>query len=215
MIEGQNEAQLEQEAPAQEATPQSLDEVIAGLTGFGLEDFEEILTLETGGKTVKLKLSNIPTEDEMTSLLAVEGKKGYLWVQSVKIEILSRAISWINGVSIRKLEGKDRIVVDPTDKNRRDIQVALRNVLAGWGLETLHVLWKVMCVHCQRIEDRLVASFPDSAVMTEVEKRFMEQAIRDISEQNRSVITESLNEMAKEDAAEEAAAPAPAAPAQE
>lgn len=208
-----NEEHLKQPEPAVEATPKSLEEVIAGLRGFGIEDFAEMLTLDAGGRTVQLRISNIPSEDEMMSLMAVEGAKGYLWVQKVKCEILSRAISWINGQDIRALTGTARNVLDPTDGQRRDIQVALRNLLLGFGQEVLHVLWKVLCVHSQRIEDRLVASFPDSAIMTEVEKRFLEQAMRDIDEQNRSLIKEGFEELVTRGAAEqtEPSAPAPAA----
>ena len=203
MSEGQ-EPNLEQAAPVQEATPQSLDEVILGLKGFGIEEFEEILTLEAGGRVIKLRISNIPTEDEMLSLMAVEGSKGYLWVQKVKVEILSRSISWINGIQIRGLEGAYRNITDPTDGQRRDIQVVLRNILAGWGQEILAVLWKVVCVHCQRIEDRLVQSFPDSAIMTEVEKRFMEQAIREIADQNQNLIKDGFNKLVETSAAADA-----------
>jgi len=203
MSEGQR-INLEQAAPEIEATPQSIDDIIAGLKSFGIEEFEEILELNAGGKIIKLRISNIPTEDEMMSLMAVEGSKGYLWVQKVKIEILSRSISWINGVQIRSLEGTARNVVDPTDGQRRDVQVVLRNILAGWGQEVLQVLWKVVCVHCQRIEDRLVSSFPDSAIMTEVEKRFLDQAIRDIADQNKSLITEGFNKLVDSVAEEEA-----------
>ena len=198
-----SEGNLEQAAPVQEATPKSLDDIILGLKGFGIEEFEEILTLDAGGRSIQLRISNIPSEDEMTALMAVEGSKGYLWVQKVKCEILSRAISWINGVQIRGLEGKARIVVDPTDGQKRDVQVVLRNILVGWGQEILNILWKVVCVHSQRIEDRLVKSFPDSAIMTEVEKRFMEQAIREIADQGKSLIAEGFNELVDTVAAEE------------
>lgn len=200
-----SEGNLEQAVQGQEATPQSLDEVISGLKGFGIEEFEEILTLQAGNKTVRLRISNIPSEDEMMSMIAVEDAKGYLWVQKVKCEIVSRAISWINGIQIRGLEGDARIVTDPTDGAKRDIQVALRNILVGWGQETLQVLWKVVCVHSQRIEDRLVKSFPDSAIMTEVEKRFLEQAMRDIAAQGQSLIAEGFNELVKEATPEEPA----------
>lgn len=198
-----SEGQLEQAAPLQEATPKSLDEVIAGLKGFGIEEFEEILTLDAGGKTVQIQISNIPTEDEMLSLIAVEGQKGYLWVQKVKCEILSRAITRLNGVNLRALAAKDRVVLDPTDGQRHDIQVALRNLLLGWGQEIVNVLWKVVCVHSQRIIDRLAKSFPDSAIMTEVERHFLEQAIRDISDQNKSLIAEGFNDLVEEAAKEE------------
>jgi len=193
---------LEQVAPVQEATPQSADEVIAGLKGFGIEEFEDILTLDAGGKKVQLRISNIPTDDEMAALVAVEGEKGYLWIQKVKCEILSRSISWINGVQLRGLEGSARVVIDPTDGQKRDVQVALRNILTGWGQEILNTLWKVVCVHSQRIEDRLVHSFPDSAIMTEVEKRFMDQAIREIASHNKSLIAEGFNALVDSAAAE-------------
>jgi len=198
------ETQLEQPQPAAEMAPKSVDEVVAALRGFGVEDYAETLIIEAGGRTVKLKLSNIPSEAEMLSLLAVEGTKGYLWVQKVKCEILSRAISWIDGVSIRDLTDKQRMVVDPTDSKRpkRDIQVVLRNIILGWGQEIMNVLWKVECVHSQSIEDRLVKSFPDSAIMTEVERRFMENAIRDIDAANKKLITEQVEEMAQAQAAE-------------
>ncbi len=193
------ETQLEQPQPETEVSPKSVDEVVAALRGFGVEDYAETLVIEAGGRTVRLKLANIPSEAEMMALLAVEGTKGYLWVQKVKCEILSRAISWIDGVSIRDLTEKQRMVVDPTDpqKSRRDIQVVLRNIILGWGQEVMAVLWKVECVHSQSIEDRLVKSFPDSAIMTEVEKRFMENAIRDIDAANKKMITDQVEEMAQ------------------
>jgi hypothetical protein len=206
-----NEEELKQPQPVVDVTPKSLDEVIAGLRGFGIEDFAEILTLDAGGRIIQLRISNIPSEDEMMSLMAVEGAKGYLWVQKVKCEILSRSISWINGQDIRGLKGSARVVTDPIDGQRRDVQVVLRNLLLGFGQEILHVLWKVLCVHSQRIEDRLVKSFPDSAIMTEVEKRFLEQAIRDIDEQNRSLIKESFDALVTSSGAEQAESPAPAA----
>lgn len=204
-----SEGNLEQQQPEQEATPKTLDEVIAGLKGFGIEDFEDILTLEAAGMTVRLRISNVATSDEMLSMMAAESSKGYLWVQKVKCEILSRAISWINGVDIRKLEGKARTVTDPTDGSRRDIQVVLRNIILGWGLEIQTVLWKVMCVHCQRIEDRLVKSFPDSAIFTEVEKRLLAQAVQDITEHSQSLIADGFNKLVETAAAEEAASPQP------
>jgi hypothetical protein len=201
-------------ASLNEATPQSMDEVIAGLQGFGIEDFEEILTLKSAGRTVRLRLSNIATEDEMVSLMAVEGQKGYAWTQRIKCEILSRAISWIAvgekgaGINIRTLKPEQRAVTDPKDGVQKDIQVVLRNLIVGWGEEIQGVLWKVFMVHCQTIEDRLTQAFPDSAKMTEVEKRFLAQAMKEIDEETTEQIRETVAEIFKEGG--EQAAPAPA-----
>jgi hypothetical protein len=182
----------------QEQVPNSIDDVIAGLTGFGIEDNEEILTIKASGKEHRLRISNIPSEGEMMAMLAVEDAKGYAWVQKVKIEILSRAISHIDGINIRALGPQARLIKDPTDRNpltKKDIQVVLRNILLGWGQEVTNILWKVLMVHSQRIEDRLIASFPESAIMTEVEKRFFEQALKEIEEVNKAVITEQVADL--------------------
>jgi hypothetical protein len=203
-----SEGQVENTQPVEQVVPKSLEEVIAGLKGFGIEEFEEILVLDAGGQTVKIRISNIPSEDEMAALMAVEGVKGYLWVQKVKCEIISRAISWIDGVPIRKLTGKSRFVTDPTDGIQKDIQVVLRNLLLGWGQEIMNVLWKVVCVHSQRIEERLASKFPDSAVMTDVEKRFLERALRDIDEHSSSIIASQL-ETLKVESEKEAESEAP------
>jgi len=206
-VEDQIKQQTEQaqaEIVSQSAeSPFSLDEVIADLKGFGIEDIEEILTIKSKtGKEVKLRMSNIPTNDEMSSLLAVEGlgTKGYMWVKAVKIEILSRAISWINGKSLRNLMPEQRLVNDPTavgedgkpTKVLRDVQVVLRNLLNGWGEELVEVFWKILMTHSQRIEDNLRASLPESALMTEVEARLFEQARQQIEATTEQIIQESV-----------------------
>jgi hypothetical protein len=200
MEENVKTAQAELASLSDATAPQSLEDVVAGLQGFGIEDFEEILTLQSGNKTVRLRLANIATEDELTALVAVEGLKGYNWTQRVKCEILSRAITWLSlgngpGISIRDLAPDARIVVDPKDKIQKDIQVVLRNLIVGWGQEIQNVLWKVFMVHCQKIEDRLTGSFPDSATMTEVEKRFMAQALQEIEEATKEQIRETVSEI--------------------
>lgn len=201
MNEQVDQAQTEIAACSEE-NPLSLDDVIAGLKGFGIEDFENIITITLkSGRKLQLRISNIPTNDEMSALMAVEGNKGYLWVKAVKIEILSRAISWINGKSLRNLTQEQRLVVDPTDtvdeegkprKVVRDIQVVLRNLIKGWGEELIEVLWKVLMTHSQRIEDQLRASLPESALMTEVEARLFEQARAQIDAATDQIIQESV-----------------------
>jgi hypothetical protein len=175
-----------------EAAPKSLEEIIGGLKGFGIEEFEEILTLKTKGKEVRIKVSNIPTTDEMSATLASEEFKGYSWVKRVKVEILSRAISWIDGYDIRNLPKDKRFVTDPTDGQVRDVQVCLRNLIMGWGQELTEVLWKVLMTHSQRMEDRMKEQFPDSATMTEVEQRLFEQASKQIEEANKVIVQEAV-----------------------
>jgi hypothetical protein len=175
-----------------ERTPASLSEVIADLRGFGIEEFEEILTLEIGGKQVRLKLANVPTDQDLTAMLAVEGTKGYVFFQEIKVELLSRSITWINGVDLRKLEGKDRLVVDPKDGFPKDIQVILRDTIKGWGIEIMQVLWKVLMVHSQTIENRLFEKFPDAAVLTDVERRYREHIEREMEEMTKDAIQERV-----------------------
>jgi hypothetical protein len=184
--------QIAPSAPPAEA-PKSLDEIIAGLRGFGIEEFEEILTIKCKGRNLRVKISNIPTTEEMLSIQAVEEFKGYLWIKRVKVELLSRAITWIDGVDILALKPDERFVTDPTDEGKvRDIQVVLRNVIMGWGQELTEVLWKVLMTHSQNIEDRMKAQFPDSAVITEVEQRLFEQAKKQLDEANKVIIEEQV-----------------------
>jgi len=184
--------QIAPTAPPAEA-PKSLDEVIAGLRGFGIEEFEEILTIKCKGRNLRVKISNIPTTEEMLSIQAVEEFKGYLWIKRVKVELLSRAITWIDGIDMRALKPDERFVPDPTDEGKvRDIQVVLRNVIMGWGQELTEVLWKVLMTHSQNIEDRMKAQFPDSAVITEVEQRLFEQAKKQLDEANKVIIEEQV-----------------------
>ena len=171
--------------------PQSLDEVLNALKGYGLEESEEILTFESLGKTVKLRISNIPTEQEMKALLAAEEFKGYAWIQRIRCEILSRAITWVNGIGIRQLPEAQRLVTDPTTGEKSDIQEAMRNILLGWGQEVVLTLWKVLMVHSDKIEKRMQASFPDSLLMTEVEKRFYETALKEIQDANKDIIEDA------------------------
>jgi hypothetical protein len=77
-------------------------------------------------------------------------------------------------------------------KTMRDIQVVLRNLLKGWGEEIVEVLWKILMTHSQSIEDRLRLSLPESALMTEVESRLMEQARQQIDAATEQIIQESV-----------------------
>jgi len=182
--------------PALFAEPTSLEDVIKGLKGFGIEENEEILTFVASGRTVRIRISNIPTEQEMQALLASEDFKGYTWVQRIRCEILSRAITYIDGINITELSESQRIIPDPTtkEKSKRDIQVVLRNVLLGWGQELLTTLWKLLMVHSDKIEKRLKDSFPESAIMTEVERRFFDVALKEIEDATKAVVTDAIAE---------------------
>jgi hypothetical protein len=177
----------------------TLDSIVAGLVGFGIEDCSEPIVIESNGRTVELFFANIPTEEERLALLAVEELKGYTWMQQVKLEVLSRSISRLNGVSIRGLVGPARIVVDPKDGTRKDIQVVIRELIGGWGQEVVAVLWKLLMVHAQNIEDRLYGSFSDIQKNTEVERRYLERAEKEIEDITRDVITEQINGLFSDD----------------
>jgi hypothetical protein len=191
-------------AGAAEAVPQSVEEIIAGLRGFGIEDLEEILTIKSKDKVVRLKIANIPISDEMLAIQAADTLKGYLWVKRVKVEILSRSISWIDGINIRSLPEDKRYVVDPTDaqKSVRDIQVVFRNLILGWEQEVVEMLWKVAMTHAQNIEDRLKGELPEQAVFTEVEHRLFERAQKHIDDANQAIVDEAVSELYDEVATE-------------
>lgn len=183
----------------EQETPLSLDEIVAGLKGFGIEELEEILTVSTkDGKQIRLRISNIPTTDEMSSVMAADEFKGYLWIKRVKVELLSRAITWValgsgKGISLRALAPDKRYCADPTDGGKvKDIQVVLRNLLMGWGQEITEILWKVLMTHSQNIENRMAEQFPESTVMTEVESRLFEQAKKQIDEQTQVIVQDQV-----------------------
>jgi hypothetical protein len=181
------------EIAAVEQPPKSLDEVISTLRGFGVEEFEEILTIKTKRRDVHLRISNLSTSDEMTAVIAAEEHQGYLWMKQVKVELISRAISWLDGISLRDLTPAQRLVADPTDNGvQKDIQVVLRNLLLSWGQETTEVLWKVVMTHSQRIEDMMRQQFPDSAVMTDVEQRLFEQARKQVEAETKVIIEDQV-----------------------
>ena len=175
--------------------PTSIEDVIAGLRGFGIEENEEILTFNSkGGKKVRIRITNMPTEDELKSLVTAEEFKGYAWVQRIRVEVLSRSISWIDGVDIRALREKKAIIKD-FDGVNRDIQVVLRNVIMGWGQELVQTLWKIAMVHSEQIEKRYKSEFPDSTIMTEVERRFMETVLKEIEDSSKAIIEDSVKQL--------------------
>ena len=187
--------ELEQPSSPIEPTPEfnpdlTLDQIIADLKGFGVENTEGIINLRAGGKLISLKLSNIPNEAEIDALTAAEGLKGHLWVARIKCEVLSRAISWINNVDVR--DSANFFATSPITGVEGQIQPILRDILMGWGQEVVNVLWKVLMKHCQGIEDRLFESLPESLIMTEVEKRFLAKALEEISEVNREVYKDAV-----------------------
>lgn len=175
--------------------PASLEEVIAGLRGFGIEENEEILTFNSrNGKQVQLRITNLPTDEEIKALVSAEEYKGYAWVQRIRVEILSHSISWIDGMDIRALREKNTVVKD-SDGVNRDIQVVLRNVIMGWGQELVQTLWKIAMVHSEKIEKRYQAEFPDSTIMTEVERRFMDTVLKEIEDSSKDVIADSVRQL--------------------
>jgi hypothetical protein len=180
----------------------SLETVLADLRGFGIEECEQILTINAGGRAVNIRISNIPTEADIDAIIATDEYKGYPWIQRVKCEVLSRSISYLNGWNLRDLKDEASIVADPKDGKRKPYQVVLRNILLTWGIEVVAVLWKVLMVHAQKIEDRLVEDFPESAILTEVEKRLISQAMNEIDQANKNIIQETVADLYKEEGLE-------------
>lgn len=172
----------------------TIDQIIADLQGFGLEDTEELISMTVGGKTINLRLSNIPSESEIQALYASEELKGHAWVTRVKCEVLSRAISWVNGVSLK--DSASIFIVSPLNGMECNIRPVLRDLIMGWGQESVNVLWKVLMTHCQKIEDRLYESLPDATIMTDVEKRFLQKALEEIEQINKEILKDTIADAA-------------------
>jgi hypothetical protein len=169
-----------------ETTPlRTLDDIINDLQGFGIAESEDIISLNVNNRTVQLRIKNLPTEEEINSLLAAEEFKGHMWVQRIRAEILSRSISWMNGVVVT---GTEYVAHPLRDKISVNIRVALRDVLLTWGVETISILWKILMVHNQKIEDNLIESFPDTVIMTNFEQRFFQQTMKELEEAHRGVL---------------------------
>lgn len=198
------------QAAVAERTPANLSEVLDDLQGFGIEECEEILTVTSGKRTMRFKFSNISTDEDLQSNLATEEAKGYEHFQRIKAEILSRAISWINGVDLRALEGPSRLVLDPTTGDKVDFRAGLRRTILSWGVEVMQVMWKMLMVHVQSIEDRLFESLPDDAVMTQVEIRYRDRMAKELEEITRDTLSQRIGELIDQEPPEETAEEAPA-----
>lgn len=155
--------------PQEEMSQEALDSLLNDLKGFGITDNEQIVTLTVDNRRLQIRLSNLSNDDEIFGMLRAEGLKGYPWIHRLRCELLAKAITWMNGVKIHDgLYAKD-----PYGDGDRPVRLILVDLLLRWGQEAVLVLWKIYMVHCQQLEDNLHEQLPDSAVMTEVERRYM------------------------------------------
>ena len=168
-------------------SPEDLDALLADIHGFGITDNEDIITITVAGRTVRLRISNLSNEDEVFSMLRVDGLKGYPWIHSVRCELLARAITWINGVKIHDgLYAKD-----PYGSGERPVRLILVDTLRRWGQEAVLILWKIYMVHCQKIEDNLHEQLPDALIATEVERRLLARMEEELVAQGVAAISET------------------------
>lgn len=170
----------------------NLDAILSDLKGLGVKELGVPLEIETvSGRKVVFTISNIPTSQELEALLAAEEFKGHHWMQRIKCEVLSRAVTTLNGVRLADLQ--EPYVTDQLDNSRTvHIRSALRDLMFTWGPETLQVVWRVFMNHCQNLEDSLMASFPEAAVITEYERRFYEKTLKIVDEFTREMVAEEL-----------------------
>ena len=165
--------------------------ILSDIRGFGITDAEEIVTMVVGGRKIQLRISNISNDDEVGALIRCDVVKGHAWVQRMRCEILARSITWINGADLSKIQ----YVVDPysEDKEERPVRLVLVDILMKWGQEAVLTLWKIYMVHCQSIENSLIEQLPDSQLMTETEKRFLERVAEELQVIASTAITETAD----------------------
>jgi hypothetical protein len=176
----------------------NINQVISELRGVGISELETPLDFPTPSGIVKLTISNISTEKEIESIIASEDFKGHHWMQRIKSEILSRAVTSVNG--FRLADVTDPYVTDPSNPEKTiPLRAAIRNQFLSWGPEALQLAWKIYMVHCQNLEDRLFDSFPDATVMTEYEQKFFERTLRAVDEFNREMMEELSDSVSSEE----------------
>lgn len=167
-----------------------VDRILADMQGFGITDSEQLITMTVKNRTVNLRLANLSTDDEIHALIANLEIKGHVWVHQMRCDLLSRAVTWINGVTITK----DLYATDPLSGETRPIRPILREMFLRWGGQPVLVLWKIYMVHCQRVEDNLTEQLPDSQIMTTVEARFLNQVAEELKAVGVAALTESVEE---------------------
>ena len=170
----------------------SLDQLLADLKGLGIyESGTPVPIPTTSGSQIILNFKNISTEEEITSLLSAEEFKGHQWMQRIKCEILSKAVSQINGHPINI----NTIVPNPSNPEELlDVHRVLRAQMLSWGPELLQVVWKIYMVHCQNVENKLLDQFPESAVMTEYEQQFYKRTMEMMAEISQDMVSELESE---------------------
>lgn len=183
-------AELSTEPETQEVLDApAIDQILADLAGFGIADTEQMITITVKNRKVDLRLTNLSVDDEIQALLANLEVKGHVWVHQMRCDLLSKAISFINGAAITE----STTALDPKTKDERPIRPLLRDLLLGWGNQVVLVLWKIYMVHCQTVEDNLTDQLPDSVVMTKVEERFMQQVADELKAVGISAITDTMD----------------------
>jgi len=177
-------------------TPVEINSILSDITGFGITDTEEIITMTVKGREVRLRLSTVSPDDEVQALIANLEIRGHAWVHQMRCDILSRSITWINGVAC----GPTTFATDPYLGEDRPVRAILRDILGKWGKEAVLILWKVYMVHCQRVEDSLIDQLPDSTIMTQVEARFMAQIADELKAMGVEALTDTADVASADDA---------------
>ena len=178
--------------------PAFIDAILEGIRGFGIADTEQMVTMTVKGRTVNLRLSNLSPEDEIHSLIANSELKGHPWVQRMRCDLLAKAVTWINGVPVTD----DLFATDPYTKEDRTVRAILRDMFARWGAQAVLVLWRIYMVHCQRLENNLIEQLPDAAIMTEVERRWMDLVADELKVVGVAALTGAMGEAPDTESAE-------------
>lgn len=172
--------------------PDEVESVIADLQGFGISDTDQLITMKVGGRAVNLRLANLSVDDEIQALLANHEirDKGHVWIHQMRCDLLSRAVTWINGVRVTE----DLVLRDPVTGSDRPIRPILRDTFLRWGYQAVLILFKVYMLHCQRMEDGLLEQLPDGQIMTEVERRFMEQIAEELKATGVTALSSAMDD---------------------
>ena len=173
--------------------------LLEDLKTFGITDSEDIISIRVKDRTVRLQVANVSNYDEIQASLRAEEFKGSNWIQTMRCEILARAVVMIGDV---------RVKVVPYAKNPYTLEEepttrVLADMFAHWGQEVTLVLWKVYMVHCQKQEDALLDQLPDAVIATEVERRYLMRIKEELEARTLDALQEAGAEAASETSGEE------------
>ena len=168
-------------------TNEQFQALLEDLKTFGITDSEDIITIVVKDKKVRIQVANVSNYDEIQASLRAEEFKGSNWIQTMRCEILARAVVMLGDFRVKDVP----FARNPYTQEEEPTIRVLSDMFLHWGQEATLVLWKVYMVHCQKQEDALLGQLPDAAISTEVERRYLERVKEELEARTLDALQEA------------------------